>query len=318
MKKADIHRTPEEKLASNTEGVVSAVNQTNTKIDEVNKSLRDINNSTKNKSIEMTGFAGVMKSVNTSKDTVARKIDEVKSANLATNITLKKILDKPVKEVQKVEVVNHKADKEVQKIELVNEDSKLAGQFFSLLRGQKGDRGEKGEKGDRGEAGKDGSDGKDGKNGKDGKDALSKDGKDGRDGKDGNDGSPDTPDEVVGKINEAKKKIKAKQVEGLSDLMRDMHDRDTMNQVGYSTGVGDISLLFFAQDISSQCDGSNKTFTIPQNRLILSLSGTQFPLTYAPTTDFTISGVSRETLTLTSAVSAPEAGQTLIVMGIRP
>lgn len=337
MKKAEIHKTPEEKLASNTEGVVSAVKKSNEKLDTVAKTIKDLIHTTKDKSIDMEGFTGVMNSVNKTKDSVSRKLDEVKSANLATNITLKKILEKPQKEVQKVElvnhkqdkevqkveVINHKEDKEVQKIEFVNKDAELAGAFFSLLKG------------------------KDGKDGRDGADAVvdekkiidtiskkipkPKDGKDADEQeiiksvlkqipkpKDGSDGSPDTPDEIVEKINDAKKKIKAKQVEGLAELMRETHERDTMNQVGYSTGVGDISLLFFVQDLSSQCDGSNKTFTIPQNRMILSLSSTQFPLTYIPGTDFTVSGVSRETMTLTSQVGAPEAGQTLIVMGIRP
>ncbi len=133
------------------------------------------------------------------------------------------------------------------------------------------------------------------------------------------DAIPETAEETVSKINTSKTKIKAKQVEGLISLMKEVHDQDTMNQVGISGGGGaNLSALLFAQDLSSQCDGSTKTFTIPQNRIILNLNSTQFPIIYRPIVDFTISGVSRETLTLTDQVSAPQSGQTLIVTGLRP
>lgn len=72
-------------------------------------------------------------------------------------------------------------------------------------------------------------------------------------------------------------------------------------------GGGGLSV--FAYDLSSLCDGSNKTFTVPAHTRAIMLSGTDAPLTYRPTTDFITSGV---TLTLTSAVFAPSLGSTLI------
>lgn len=75
------------------------------------------------------------------------------------------------------------------------------------VKGEKGDSiigpvGPRGEKGDSitGPSGKDGVDGKDGRN--------------------GNDGSPDSPDEVVEKVNQAKKKIDSKQIDGLPEIMK--------------------------------------------------------------------------------------------------
>lgn len=65
------------------------------------------------------------------------------------------------------------------------------------------------------------------------------------------------------------------------------------------------------EDISSQCNGVLKTFTVPAHARALGLWSTQFPLVYRPTTDFTTSGT---TLTLTAAVGAPDTGQTLIFL----
>ncbi len=64
-------------------------------------------------------------------------------------------------------------------------------------------------------------------------------------------------------------------------------------------------------DLTGSCDGVTKTFTIPSNKRIIGVLGTQFPVVYRPEIDYTGSGTT--TLTLTSEVGAPESGQTLIV-----
>jgi len=64
-------------------------------------------------------------------------------------------------------------------------------------------------------------------------------------------------------------------------------------------------------DLSSQCDGANKTFNVTSHRVALMLVGTDFPIMYRPTTDFTTSGT---TLTLTSEVDAPTSGATLVFL----
>ena len=65
-------------------------------------------------------------------------------------------------------------------------------------------------------------------------------------------------------------------------------------------------------DLTSQCNGVTKTFTVPVNTRILSVHGTQFPQNYRPDIDWTGSGTT--TLTLTSEVGAPETGQTLFIL----
>ncbi|MEK7180026.1 MAG: collagen-like protein [Patescibacteria group bacterium] len=195
----------------------------------------------------------------------------------------------------------------------------LKGVSIVTLKGEKGDKGDVGEVGEKGEEGKSitgsrgprGDKGVKGERGEKGESIIGSQGKEGRAGKDG---SPDNPDQIIEKINSAKKKISWKQIKDVPDFDK----RDTMNQMGYTTGMGDLSAKFFVHDLSSQVDGSLKEFTIPQNRIILNVQSTQFPIIYRPTTDYTISGVSRETLTFTAEVGAVQTGQTLIVVGLRP
>lgn len=84
---------------------------------------------------------------------------------------------------------------------------------------------------------------------------------------------------------------------------------------GYSPGGGSGSGgNFTREDLSSQCDGSNKVFTLANSYKTGSLQvmGTQFPIIYRPSTDFTESGDAE--VTLTSEVGAPESGQTLVAI----
>jgi hypothetical protein len=64
-------------------------------------------------------------------------------------------------------------------------------------------------------------------------------------------------------------------------------------------------------DLSSQCNGVTKIFTVPAFTSVLKLSGTQFPGIYEPIVDFTV--ISNTQIQLTDEVGAPEAGQTLII-----
>lgn len=140
-----------------------------------------------------------------------------------------------------------------------------------------------------------------------GKLRVPRDGERGLTGKDGKDGSPDTPDQIVEKINRADKKIKQSAIEGLleqfTSLMRSIREK-TVSQIG---GGGD-SVQYY--DLSSQCNGVTKTFTLPSNaRRILGVWGTQFPSGgFRPLTDWTYT---KPTLTLTGEVVAPATGQTL-------
>ena len=75
---------------------------------------------------------------------------------------------------------------------------------------------------------------------------------------------------------------------------------------GSSTSSGGVLLV---SDLTSQCDGVTKTFTVPTFSLAIKLEGTQFPVIYRPLIDWTASGT---TLTLDAGVGAPETGQTLL------
>ncbi len=83
---------------------------------------------------------------------------------------------------------------------------------------------------------------------------------------------------------------------------------ELMHGGGGSSG-GSIT---YSYDLSSQCNGSNKVFTVPSNTNFVQLSGTDAPQIYRPTTDYTGSGTT--TLTLTAAVTAPSNGATLILL----
>jgi len=69
-----------------------------------------------------------------------------------------------------------------------------------------------------------------------------------------------------------------------------------------------------AYDISSSLNGVLKTFSIPSNTRILSVTSSSFPTTFRPTVDYTSTG---STITFTSEVDAGTtlaSGQTLIIV----
>ena len=67
-------------------------------------------------------------------------------------------------------------------------------------------------------------------------------------------------------------------------------------------------------DLSSQCDGANKTFTLTKQFIAntVQLFSTQFPIVFRPVVDFTENA--NGTLTLTAEVGAPASGQTLVAL----
>lgn len=77
-------------------------------------------------------------------------------------------------------------------------------------------------------------------------------------------------------------------------------------------GAGGAETL--VSDISSQCDGSNRTFTVPSHSSAKLLLGTDTPLIYKPTTDFTTSGT---TLTIAAGTTAPSNGATLLFVYVQ-
>ena len=63
-------------------------------------------------------------------------------------------------------------------------------------------------------------------------------------------------------------------------------------------------------DVSSQCDGVTRTFNVPLNFGVLGVFSTQAPFFYRPIIDYT---EGNRTVTLTSEVTAPQTGQSLLI-----
>lgn len=162
-----------------------------------------------------------------------------------------------------------------------------------------GPQGQKGSKGDKGESGRDGKNGKSGRDGRAGRDGVN--------GKDGRDGSPDTAEEVRDKLQmlRGENRLDASAIKNLPQSIKTHSQRST--RLGRGTGS---PLLFY--DLTPQCNGVLKTFTVPSHRPNSALLfSTQFPVIFRPTIDYSASG---SALTLTNEVSAPEAGQTLLFL----
>lgn len=68
-------------------------------------------------------------------------------------------------------------------------------------------------------------------------------------------------------------------------------------------------------DLSAACDGNTKTFSVGGSHFgIMGVYSTEFPIIYRPVIDYTETATG---FTLTAAVSAPAAGQTLIAQFIK-
>ena len=94
-------------------------------------------------------------------------------------------------------------------------------------------------------------------------------------------------------------------IRGLDDLLKSGY---MIEKPIFSFG-GRRGSVLRAVDLSSQCDGIIKAFTLPIDvRKVFGLFGTQFPVQFAPTGDWSVSG---RTLTLGDSVGAPAIGQTL-------
>lgn len=107
-----------------------------------------------------------------------------------------------------------------------------------------------------------------------------------------------------------KKLLNSSDINGMQGFSRDginYRFEELMHGGGGSSG-GSITYSF---DLSSQCDGVNKIFTVPSNTNFVLLTGTDAPIIYKLNTDYTGSGTT--TLTLTAAVFAPSSGATLIL-----
>ena len=107
--------------------------------------------------------------------------------------------------------------------------------------------------------------------------------------------------EIVEKVNSLEIKpslqIDWKHIKGIPHKLYD--ERKILGRLGRGTGhMGQIAVL------TSELNGSTKTFTIPANRRVIRVGGTSAPFFFIPTTDYTVSGTDNTTLTFTDNVEA--------------
>ncbi len=132
--------------------------------------------------------------------------------------------------------------------------------------------------------------------------------KDGRDGKDGKDGRTPSHNEMMAIMKMLVPKEKKDETGELKKMIAELGQRLTSiaSRRGGGGGGGDTMI---ADDLSSQADGSTRTFTTTKRigKPILVVSS-QFPTVLRLTTDFTASNT---TLTLSSSLDPIQTGQTL-------
>ena len=110
-----------------------------------------------------------------------------------------------------------------------------------------------------------------------------------------------TASDIVSKINSSSEQIDASRIK---NLPRAMQKRGKVPL----RGGGDI---IYDADLSDQCNGSIRTFTMPVNRAIRGVFSTQAPMIYRPAVDWTRN--TSGNLVLSNDVDAPATGQTLWV-----
>lgn len=101
-----------------------------------------------------------------------------------------------------------------------------------------------------------------------------------------------------------------KEIDDLKSTIKDLNDKIT--QVGKTKGtIGGMRKVPIVKpySLTSQCDSSTKTFTVPKDTTaILAVFGSSFPINYDPFVDWTFSG---NKITLDSKIPAPETSQTM-------
>jgi hypothetical protein len=100
------------------------------------------------------------------------------------------------------------------------------------------------------------------------------------------------------------KQIDAKHIKNLPKVKVDGKKR-----LGRGTGTFGSNVQYY--DLTDQCNGVTKSFTIPAHSRVLAVYSTQFPIVYRPLIDWTDTAL---TLEMTAEVGAPEQNQTLFIL----
>ena len=155
-----------------------------------------------------------------------------------------------------------------------------------------------------------------------------KDGKDGKDGRDGMDGEDADVSEAARIASEmALKQLKSekmrittikglkRKLEAISGQLEELKKKEP--KIVYTGGGGGTGgKIVKAYDLSSQLDGSTKTFKLPSFWRVISVHLSSFPNILRPTVDYTVN-YSESSITFTSEIDASTSlskGQTLIVI----
>ena len=130
-------------------------------------------------------------------------------------------------------------------------------------------------------------------------------------GVDGKNGSPDTSEQIRNKLEELKNedRLDKSAIKGWEELEKRIDDIKIKSNARVIAGPSANAIQ--VADLTSQCNGTLKTFTIPTISTPLLLVGMQSPFIYIPTTHYT---VGNKTITLTGTVEAPQTGQGLFLL----
>lgn len=253
-----IHRTPQDEQSFLADGQLSELKNHTSKLENIKSAIENFHESQKDKTTETLGFTGIIqkqqeeiKVIDSLKEDinnpekVIRKLEEVKSSILATNITLKKIEKKEFPQPKDFPKEMDVALKGISVITIKGD----RGEKGDSIKGEKGDSivGPIGPRGPKGERGKDGI-GRDGKNGE----SII-----GPKGADGLNGSPDTPDEIINKLNISQLFIDIERIRGLSEFIHSMEE-----SIRYPLGGGSSSGRIIVETPPETPDSNITVFTV--------------------------------------------------------
>lgn len=217
---------------------------------------------------------------------------------------------------------------QVEEVKIVNTPSDIGKAIWGLLKGDKGEKGDKGDTGEKGEKGDKGEFSSDEVVAKI-KPLLP----DLIEVKDGKDGINPNPEDVVPLVLEKLPKAKELQGEEIVDKINALptDNEELKIDVSHIKGIPKDksgNTLFTAirgpevkiYDLSSQLDGSTKTFSLPAYGLVFDVRSSSFPYAFRPTVDYTTDGANM-TITFTSEINASTTlatGQTIYVLYLTP
>ena len=116
----------------------------------------------------------------------------------------------------------------------------------------------------------------------------------------------ETAEELALKLNTLEEKIKQRAIEGLEEEFLAIRGLIS-NLQNLGGGGGDTIAI---RNLTSQTDGSTKSFTLTRVREVIGVWGTQFPITHDPDADWDYAE-STGIFTLSDEVGAPKTGHTL-------